>query len=79
MASTFFQMRHGLEEWSEFAHRINSKSDYSSCIAIDLGEHLKVSLRGKSGIGKLCSKFGGGGRETAGIDLFQRNDARIDE
>lgn len=56
-----------------FAHRINSESDGPHVIAIDLGEHLKVSLRGKSGIGELCSKFGGGGRETAGgIDLLPK-------
>ena len=56
-----------------FAHRINSESDGISVIAIDLGTHLKISLRGQSGIGKICAKFGGGGRETAGgIDLLPK-------
>lgn len=57
-----------------FAHRINSETDGISVIAIDLGAHLKISLRGPSGIGTICAKFGGGGRETAGgIDLLPKD------
>lgn len=48
------------------AHRINEKGSGPHVIAIDKGEHLQVSIRGQSGIGELCTMFGGGGRATAG-------------
>ena len=59
------------EKWARrvvgvFAHRINSTSPGPHVIAIDKGDYLQVSLRGSSKIGELCSKFGGGGRATAG-------------
>ncbi len=57
-----------------FAHRIFEKLGGTQVIAIDMGEHLQVSIRGESGIGELCAKFGGGGRQTAGgIDSLPKN------
>lgn len=57
-----------------FAHRIFEKLGGTQVIAIDMGEHLQVSIRGDSGIGELCAKFGGGGRQTAGgIDSLPKN------
>ena len=44
-------------------------------IAIDKGDTLQVSLRGQSGIGDICAKFGGGGRATAGgIDALPKGE-----
>mgnify|MGYP001577941793 FL=1 len=57
------------------AHRINSEGPGPHVIAIDKGETLQVSLRGQSGIGELCSLFGGGGRATAGgIDALPKGE-----
>ena len=57
-----------------FAHRVFEKLGGTQVIAIDMGEHLQVSIRGDSGIGELCAKFGGGGRQTAGgIDSLPKN------
>tara|TARA_B100000700_G_scaffold331658_1_gene466654 strand:+ start:10151 stop:11023 length:873 start_codon:yes stop_codon:yes gene_type:complete len=55
------------------AHRINEKGSGPHVIAIDKGDTLQISLRGQSGIGELCAKFGGGGRATAGgIDALPK-------
>ena len=55
------------------AHRINEKGSGPHVIAIDKGNTLQISLRGQSGIGELCAKFGGGGRATAGgIDALPK-------
>lgn len=57
------------------AHRINENSGGPHVIAIDKGETLQISLRGRSGIGDLCAMFGGGGRETAGgIDALPKSE-----
>ncbi len=48
------------------AHRINERSAGPHVIAIDKGETLQISMRGRNGIGELCAMFGGGGRATAG-------------
>ena len=57
------------------AHRINERGEGPHVIAIDKGDHLQVSIRGKKGIGELCAKFGGGGRATAGgIDSLTKGD-----
>lgn len=68
------------ESWARrvvgvMAHRINSKSPGPHVIAIDKGDALQVSLRGQSGIGDICAKFGGGGRATAGgIDALPKGE-----
>ena len=57
------------------AHRINENSEGPHVIAIDKGETLQVSMRGRSGIGDLCAMFGGGGRATAGgIDALPKSE-----
>lgn len=57
------------------AHRINESGDGPHVIAIDKGETLQVSIRGREGIGELCKMFGGGGRATAGgIDALPKNE-----
>ena len=57
------------------AHRINENSEGPHVIAIDKGETLQISLRGRSGIGDLCAMFGGGGRATAGgIDALPKSE-----
>ena len=57
------------------AHRINNQAPGPHVIAIDKGETLQVSIRGKSGIGELCALFGGGGRATAGgIDALPKRE-----
>ena len=59
------------------AHRINESREGPHVIAIDKGESLQVSMRGKSGIGDLCAMFGGGGRATAGgIDALPKSEIR---
>ena len=56
------------------AHRINESGDGPHVIAIDKGETLQVSIRGREGIGELCKMFGGGGRATAGgIDALPKS------
>ena len=56
------------------AHRINENSEGPHVIAIDKGETLQISLRGRNGIGDLCAMFGGGGRATAGgIDALPKS------
>lgn len=57
------------------AHRINENSEGPHVIAIDKGETLQISLRGRNGIGDLCAMFGGGGRATAGgIDALPKSE-----
>ena len=57
------------------AHRINESSDGPHVIAIDKGDTLQISIRGKQGIGELCKIFGGGGRATAGgIDALPKDE-----
>ena len=57
------------------AHRINERGDGPHVIAIDKGETLQVSIRGREGIGELCKMFGGGGRATAGgIDALPKSE-----
>ena len=59
------------------AHRINEDSAGPHVIAIDKGDTLQVSMRGRSGIGDLCAKFNGGGRATAGgIDALPKDAIR---
>lgn len=68
------------ESWARrvvgvMAHRINSEKPGPHVIAIDKGDTLQVSLRGQSGIGDICAKFGGGGRATAGgIDALPKGE-----
>ncbi|RJU87025.1 MAG: hypothetical protein DWC02_03600 [Candidatus Poseidoniales archaeon] len=57
------------------AHRINSTGPGPHVIAIDKGDVLQISLRGRNGIGEICAMFGGGGRETAGgIDALPKDE-----
>ena len=57
------------------AHRINSTGPGPHVIAIDKGDTLQISLRGRKDIGKVCAMFGGGGRETAGgIDALPKDE-----
>ena len=57
------------------AHRINATGSGPHIIAIDKGDTLQVSVRGRNGIGELCAMFGGGGRATAGgIDALPKED-----
>lgn len=57
------------------AHRINATGPGPHIIAIDKGDTLQVSVRGRNGIGELCTMFGGGGRATAGgIDALPKED-----
>ena len=57
------------------AHRINEKGPGPHVIAIDKGDVIQVSLRGQSGMGEICAKFGGGGRATAGgIDVLPKGE-----
>jgi len=57
------------------AHRINESSPGPHVIAIDKGETLQISMRGRNGIGELCAMFGGGGRATAGgIDALPKTE-----
>jgi len=59
------------------AHRINESSEGPHVIAIDKGDNLQISVRGRSGIGELCAKFNGGGRATAGgIDSLPKSEIR---
>ena len=59
------------------AHRINESSEGPHVIAIDKGDTLQISVRGRSGIGELCAKFNGGGRATAGgIDSLPKSEIR---
>ena len=68
------------ESWARrvvgvMAHRINEESEGPHVIAIDKGNTLQISLRGRNGIGELCAKFGGGGRATAGgIDNLPKSE-----
>ena len=68
------------ESWARrvvgvMAHRINERGDGPHVIAIDKGETLQVSIRGREGIGELCKMFGGGGRATAGgIDALPKSE-----
>ena len=58
-----------------YAHRLNRGEGGPHVIAIDRGETLQISVRGENGIGELCAKFGGGGRETAGgIDTLPKGE-----
>lgn len=58
-----------------YAHRLNQVESGPHVIAIDRGDTLQISVRGESGIGELCAKFGGGGRETAGgIDALPKGE-----
>ena len=57
------------------AHRINESGVGPHVIAIDKGDTLQVSIRGREGIGELCKMFGGGGRATAGgIDSLPKGE-----
>ena len=59
------------------AHRINESSEGPHVIAIDKGDNVQISVRGRSGIGELCAKFNGGGRATAGgIDSLPKSEIR---
>ena len=59
------------------AHRINEASAGPHVIAIDKGDTLQISMRGRNGIGDLCAKFNGGGRATAGgIDALPKGEIR---
>ena len=57
------------------AHRINATGPGPHMSAIDKGDTLQVSVRGRNGIGELCAMFGGGGRATAGgIDALPKEE-----